>query len=188
MNVTSIAVFCGSRSGSNHLFEIHAKELGEYMGKNNITLIYGGGKKGLMGVVANAAMENGGKVTGIIPELLIGWESQNLGITDLQVVADMHSRKKIIYDLCDVAVILPGGNGTLDEMFEMLTWNTLKIHNKKIILLNTAGYYNYLLSHINNMQMHNFLHSDWRNMLAVYDTPDAIFCDWAAGKNRSLPL
>ncbi len=89
------------------MFVQHAKELGEFIGKNNITLICGGGKKGLMGAVANAALDNGGKVKGIIPELLVGLESQHLGITDLQVVQDMHSRKKIMYDLCDAAVILP---------------------------------------------------------------------------------
>lgn len=126
MSINSIAVFCGSQTGSNPLFEQHANELGEYLGKNGIALIYGGGNKGLMGAVANAAMKEGGKVTGIIPELLIGWEHQHTGITDLQIVQDMHSRKKILYDLCDMAIILPGGFGTLDEMFEMLTWNTLK--------------------------------------------------------------
>jgi uncharacterized protein (TIGR00730 family) len=132
MNFTSIAVFCGSQMGSNPVFEQHAKELGEYLGKRNITLIYGGGRKGLMGAVADAVMKNGGSVTGIIPEVLIGWEHQHTGISDLQIVADMHQRKKIMYDLCDAAIILPGGNGTLDEMFEMLTWNTLKIHSKKL--------------------------------------------------------
>src|SRR4051812_41541369 len=161
MNIKSLAVFCGSQSGSNPLFEIHAKELGEYIGKNNITLIYGGGKKGLMGVVANAVMANGGKVTGIIPEILIGWEHQHTGISDLQIVADMHARKKIMYDLCDAAIILPGGNGTLDEMFEMLTWNTLKIHDKKIILLNLAGFYDHLINHLKHMQKCNFLYEDW---------------------------
>ena len=94
-------------------------------------MIYGGGNKGLMGAVANAVMENGGKVTGIIPEVLIGWEHQHTGITDLQIVADMHARKKIMYDLCDAAIILPGGYGTLDEMFEMLTWNTFKDSQQK---------------------------------------------------------
>jgi hypothetical protein len=174
MNIKSLAVFCGSRSGSNPLFKKHAKELGEYIGKNNISLIYGGGKKGLMGDVANAAMENGGKVTGIIPELLIGWESQHMGITDLQVVADMHLRKKIMYDLCDAAVILPGGNGTLDEMFEMLTWNTLKIHNKKIIILNTAGFYDYLIKHMEHMQECDFLYENWLERIIVAGSPEDI--------------
>ncbi len=118
------------------------------MGKHNITLIYGGGRKGLMGAVADSVLKCGGKVMGVIPELLIGWEHQHTGLTDLQIVQDMHSRKKIMYDMCDAAIILPGGYGTLDEMFEMLTWNTLKIHNKKIILLNTAGFYDHLIAHI----------------------------------------
>ncbi|GEO09524.1 TIGR00730 family Rossman fold protein [Segetibacter aerophilus] len=170
MNLTSIAVFCGSQKGSDPVFVQHATELGEYMGRNNITLIYGGGKKGLMGAVADAAMKSGGKVTGIIPEILIGWEHQHTAITDLQVVADMHARKKIMYDLCDAAIILPGGNGTLDEMFEMLTWNTLKIHNKKIILLNSAGFYNHLISHIAHMQACDFLYEDWHDRILVVET------------------
>lgn len=183
MSITSIAVFCGSQTGADPLFMQHAKELGESIGKNGITLIYGGGKKGLMGAVANAAMDNGGKVTGIIPELLIGWESQHQGITDLQIVQDMHSRKKIMYDLCDAAIILPGGNGTLDEMFEMLTWNTLKIHNKKLIILNTAGFYNHLIKHLEHMQECNFLYENWRERILVVNSPDSIISFLGEGKN-----
>lgn len=183
MNLKSIAVFCGSQNGSNTLFVQHATELGSYMGRNNITLIYGGGKKGLMGAVANAALENGGKVTGIIPEVLIGWEHQHTGITDLQVVADMHARKKIMYHLCDAAIILPGGNGTLDEMFEMLTWNTLKIHNKKLILLNSAGFYNHLIAHMSNMQECNFLYEDWKERILVVDTAQQIISFLDEGKS-----
>jgi uncharacterized protein (TIGR00730 family) len=183
MNLTSIAVFCGSQNGSDPIFVQHATELGGYMGRNNITLIYGGGKKGLMGAVADSAMKSGGKVTGIIPEILIGWEHQHTGITDLQVVADMHARKKIMYDLCDAAVILPGGNGTLDEMFEMLTWNTLNIHNKKIILLNSAGFYNHLISHISHMQQCDFLYEDWRDRILVVDTVQQIISFLNEGKS-----
>jgi uncharacterized protein (TIGR00730 family) len=183
MNLKSIAVFCGSQNGSDPLFVQHAKELGQYMGMNDITVIYGGGKKGLMGAIADAAMQSGGKVTGIIPEILIGWEHQHSGITDLQVVADMHARKKIMYELCDAAIILPGGNGTLDEMFEMLTWNTLKIHNKKIILLNSAGFYNHLISHINHMQKCNFLYEDWRERILVVETAEQIISFLDADKS-----
>jgi uncharacterized protein (TIGR00730 family) len=89
-------------------------------------------------------------------------------------VADMHARKKIMYDLCDAAIILPGGNGTLDEMFEMLTWNTLKIHNKKIILLNSAGFYNHLIEHIRHMQECNFLYEKWDERILVYETAQEI--------------
>ena len=183
MMFQSIAVFCGSQSGANPLFEQHAAELGKYLGLNNIALIYGGGNKGLMGAVANAAMEAGGKVTGIIPEILIGWEHQHTGITDLQIVADMHSRKKIMYDLCDAAIILPGGYGTLDEMFEMLTWNTLKIHSKKIILLNTAGFYDHLIEHIRKMQQLQFLYENWEERILVYETAAEIISFLDQGKN-----
>ena len=174
MEYKSLAVFCGSQPGTNPLFQQHAKELGGFMGKRQITLIYGGGRKGLMGAVADAVMGNGGKVMGVIPELLIGWEHQHTGITDLQVVADMHSRKKIMYELCDAAIILPGGHGTLDEMFEMLTWNTLNIHNKKIILLNSAGFFDHLIEHIKQMQQSGFLYEDWQKRIAVFETPQQI--------------
>jgi uncharacterized protein (TIGR00730 family) len=97
-------------------------------------------------------------------------------------VADMHARKKIMYDMCDAAIILPGGHGTLDEMFEMLTWNTLNIHNKKIILLNSAGFYNHLLEHIKQMQQSNFLYEDWQKRIAVFETPQQIIDALDAGK------
>ena len=162
-----IAVFCGSKSGKNPVFERDAYELGVAMAKNSIALIYGGGNKGLMGAVANAVMANGGEVIGVIPELLLSWEHQHEGITDLRVVADMHVRKKMLYDLCEAAIILPGGNGTLDELFEMLTWNTLQIHNKKIVLLNSGNYYDHLIKHIEHMAAEGFLYEDWKNRLIV---------------------
>jgi hypothetical protein len=183
MDYKALAVFCGSQPGSDPLFMQHAQELGEMMGKKKITLIYGGGRKGLMGAVADGVMANEGKVIGIIPELLIGWEHQHTGITDLQIVQDMHSRKKIMYELCDSAIVLPGGYGTLDEMFEMLTWNTLKIHSKKIILLNTAGFYNHLIEHIKQMQASKFLYEDWVERIALYDTPQQIISFLAQDKS-----
>ena len=148
-----------------------------------MTLVYGGGNKGLMGAVANGALKHGGKVTGVIPEILKDREHHHAGITQLHIVSDMHTRKKMMYELCDAAIILPGGNGTLDEMFEMLTWNSLTIHNKKIALLNTAGYYHYLIGHIQQMHTHQFLHNDWHSLIEIYDTPDAIFSGWGANKN-----
>lgn len=185
MTINAIAVFCGSQCGDNHIYEQHAKQLGEYLGSKGITLIYGGGNKGLMGAVANAVMDNGGKVTGIIPELLIGWEHQHTGITDLQIVADMHSRKKIMYDLCDMAIILPGGYGTLDEFFEMLTWNTLKIHSKKMIVLNSAGFYDHLFAHIRHMQQSRFLYEEWTERILVFDTAEEIISFFDRDRDRS---
>ena len=183
----SVAVFCGSKNGNDAIYEQHAKDLGKLLGEHKITLIYGGGNTGLMGAVANAALENNGKVIGVIPEVLKERERHHKGITELNIVPDMHTRKKRMYDLCDAAIILPGGNGTLDELFEIATWNALTIHDKKIILLNTAGFYNNLIAHINIMQVNGFLHDDWRKMMAIFDTPDAIFYDWDQYKNQSRP-
>jgi len=113
---------------------------GTLLAAHGITLVYGGGSKGLMGALADAAMAGGGQVIGVIPELLLQWEHQHEGITELIVVPDMHTRKRQMYERCDAAVVLPGGYGTLDELFEMLTWNTLNIHSKQIYLLNSGGY------------------------------------------------
>jgi uncharacterized protein (TIGR00730 family) len=178
----SVAVFCGSKIGNDPIYAQHAKDLGRLLVEHKIRLVYGGGHTGLMGVLADAVLQQNGEVIGVIPEMLKEQERQHTGITTLHIAVDMHARKKLMYDLCDAAIILPGGNGTLDELFEMVTWNGLSIHDKKIILLNTAGYYNYLISHINTMQANGFLYNDWREMLAVYETPDAIFSS-ASGKN-----
>lgn len=170
MQLSSLAVFCGSKSGNNPLFSAETKALGKMMADREIALIYGGGNKGLMGDIANAVMEGGGKVIGIIPQILLEWEQHHKGITDLRIVSDMHTRKKMMYELCDAAIVLPGGNGTLDELFEMITWNTLKIHDKKIILLNCANYYDHLLAHINTMLDQGFLYEDWKKRLIVCTT------------------
>ena len=171
----SLAVFCGSKSGTNPLYKSHTESLGKMIAINNIKLVYGGGSVGLMGAIADSVMQNGGEVIGIIPELLLAWEQQHTNISELIVVPDMHVRKKMMYNMCDAAIILPGGNGTLDELFEMITWNTLKIHSKKIFLLNSDGYYNHLISHINHMQEQGFLYENWQERLIFCDTPEAIF-------------
>ena len=171
MTINSMAVFCGSNSGADPLFAEHAKQLGYLLAEKNITLIYGGGNRGLMGTVANAVLEKNGKVIGIIPTLLTKWEVQHENITELIVSDDMHSRKKLLYEKCDAAIILPGGVGTLDEFFEMLTWNQLKIHNKKIFLLNTNGFYDSLLEHIKRMQSEKFLHEKIENRITILEHP-----------------
>ncbi|MBX2931197.1 MAG: TIGR00730 family Rossman fold protein [Chitinophagaceae bacterium] len=171
----SVAVFCGSKAGNNPLFIQHAKELGILLAQHNITMVYGGGKVGIMGAIADTMMENNGSVVGIIPELLIEWEQQHLGITKLHVVKDMHIRKKMMYELSDAAIVLPGGYGTMDELFEVTTWNNLKIHEKKIIILNTAGFYNHLIAHINTMLEQGFLYDNWQQRIVVVENPQAIF-------------
>lgn len=183
MQYTSVAVFCGSKNGNDPLFLQHAKELGELIAHHHIRLIYGGGGVGLMGAIADTVMLHGGTVTGVIPEVLVTRERQHHNITELKVVTDMHVRKKMMYELCDAAIILPGGNGTLDELFEMITWNTLKIHEKKIILLNSAGYYDHLITHINVMQQQGFLYEDWEERIFIFNDPASIFASLASDKN-----
>ena len=171
MAINSLAVFCGSKSGNNPLFEMQAEGLGHFMAANNITLIYGGGNKGIMGVIANAVLAKKGKAIGIIPKILMEWEAQHNGLTELIVVDDMHGRKKMLYEKCDAAVILPGGFGTLDELFEMLTWNQLSIHNKKIFILNSGGFYDHLIAHIRRMHEENFLYDHPEQQMIIISEP-----------------
>jgi uncharacterized protein (TIGR00730 family) len=170
MSIQTVAVFCGSKDGLDPQFLKEATVFGNLLGAAGMGLVYGGGNKGLMGAVANGAMAAGVKVIGVIPELLLAWEHQHEGITELHVVADMHVRKKMMYELCDAALIMPGGNGTLDELFEMLTWNTLKIHDKKIILLNCNGFYDNLMAHMRMMQAQGFLYENIEHRLMVAST------------------
>ncbi len=175
MEAKSIVVFCGSKAGNNPIFEAHAQQLGHLLAANNIRLIYGGGNRGLMGAVANAVLEKGGTVTGIIPELLNQWEQQHDSITEIIVVENMHIRKRLLYERADAAIILPGGFGTMDELFEILTWNQLSIHDKPIYLLNSGGFYNALLQHITNMMQEGFLYSSLEAALTVISTPEELF-------------
>jgi len=174
MKINSLAVFCGSKTGNNPLFEAAAKTLGHILATNKITLIYGGGNKGIMGAVSNAVLEKGGAVVGIIPEILKDREHHHEGLTELIVVEDMHTRKKMLYEKCDAAIILPGGFGTMDEFFEMLTWNQLSIHDKKIFLLNTAGFHDYLFAFVQTMQQEGFLYDKMEDKLVVINQAEEI--------------
>lgn len=171
MAIQSLAVFCGSKKGTNPLYTEHAAQLGKLMAENNIRVIYGGGSAGIMGTIADSAMEHGGKVTGIIPKLLLEWEVQHQHITELIVSDDMHIRKKTLYNLCDAAIILPGGFGTLDELFEIVTWNQLSIHDKPVFILNTDGFYNHLILHIQKMREEEFLYEQAEKRVIIIDDP-----------------
>ena len=171
MTIHSLAVFCGSKNGTNPAYTEHASKLGKMMAENNIRLIYGGGSAGIMGSIADSVMEHGGKVTGIIPKILLEWEVQHQHITELIVSDDMHIRKKTLYDLCDAALILPGGFGTLDELFEIVTWNQLSIHNKQIFILNTDGFYTHLINHIQKMRDEEFLYEKDENKIIILKNP-----------------
>ncbi len=171
MAIQSLAVFCGSKKGTNPLYTEHAAQLGKLMAENNIRLIYGGGSAGIMGTIADNVMEHGGKVTGIIPKILLEWEVQHQHITELIVSDDMHIRKKTLYELCDAAIILPGGFGTLDELFEIVTWNQLSIHDKPVFILNTDGFYTHLIMHIEKMRQEEFLYEQAEKRIIIIDDP-----------------
>jgi hypothetical protein len=175
MNIKSVVVFCGSQNGNNSLYAQHANEIGKLIALSKLKLIYGGGKRGLMGVVADAVLTNDGHVVGIIPELLSEREHQHKQLTELAIVADMHTRKRMLYERGDVAIILPGGFGTLDELFEMLTWNQLKLHDKKIFVLNSAGFYDHLLKHLQHAQKEGFLYDNMEDKIIFCETPAEIF-------------
>lgn len=170
MNINAVTVFCGSKPGNDVAFIQAAKDLGTLLAQAGIRLVYGGGNKGIMGAVANATLDAGGKVTGIIPKLLLEWEAQHEGLTELIVTESMHARKLLLYEKCDVAIVLPGGMGTLDELFEMLTWNNLKIHNKKVYIINVNGYYDAMIQLLDTMDTQGFMYESWRNRLIVCDS------------------
>ncbi len=177
MSIKSIAVFCGSKTGINPLFIEHAKQLGYLLAGKGITLIYGGGNKGIMGAIAKAVLEKKGNVIGIIPKFLTEWEHQHHGISELHEVADMHTRKRMLYEKCDAAIILPGGYGTMDELFEILTWNQLNIHDKKIIIVNTAGFYDHLILHLQAMEAEGFLYHKIVEKLTIVEEPGELILD-----------
>jgi uncharacterized protein (TIGR00730 family) len=169
--IRSLAVFCGSKDGVNSLYGDHAVELGRLMVKHGVTLVYGGGNVGIMGLIADTVMGDGGKAIGVIPQVLVEWERQHTALSELFIADDMHSRKKKMYELCDAAIILPGGFGTMDEMFEMITWNQLSIHDKQIFILNSGGFYDHLIAHIGMMQQEKFLYEAARERLKVISSP-----------------
>jgi uncharacterized protein (TIGR00730 family) len=161
----SICVYCGSNAGSKIIYSERATALGDRIAKEGLRLIYGGGNVGLMGVVANAVLEAGGQVTGVIPKQLADWEVAHRGLTELEIVGSMHERKARMFDLADGFVTLPGGFGTLEEIFEMLTWRQLGIGNKPCAFLDVDGFYAPLIGMIDRMVEERFLHAEQRQDL-----------------------
>ncbi|HVZ55088.1 MAG TPA: TIGR00730 family Rossman fold protein [Chitinophagaceae bacterium] len=174
MAIQSLAVFCGSKSGRDPLYAEHARRLGSLLAARGVTLVYGGGSTGLMGELADAAMNHGGRVIGIIPRLLVEWEHQHERISELVVVDDMHTRKRNLYERSDAAVVLPGGFGTLDELFEMLTWNQLAIHEKRIFFLNSGGFFEHLLRHLRRLAETGFLYDRLEDRLTMLEEPEQL--------------
>ena len=162
-----ITVFCGSSAGSDGTLMEQATLLGQTLAKQKIELVYGGSNVGLMTAVADGALGAGGIVTGVLPDFLRAKEVAHLGLTELLIVESMHERKMKMNELCDGVIALPGGFGTLEELFEMLTWAQLGLHKKPIAILNTNGFYDALIMLLNNMVDNGFLKSVNKEMLLV---------------------
>lgn len=165
--LTSVSVFCGSSPGNNDMYYQEAFHLGVFLAENSIKVVYGGAKVGLMGAVADGALSNGGTVVGIIPDFLQNKEIAHDGLTELIVVKSMHQRKSVMDEMSDGAIVLPGGFGTMDEMFELLTWGQLGLHKKPIGILNVDGFYDDLITCLDNMVSKNLLRQTNRDMLLV---------------------
>lgn len=170
----AVCVYCGSNAGSKPAYAERAAALGTRLAQENLALVYGGGNVGLMGIVADAALAAGGDVIGVIPEQLVGWEVAHQGVTRLEVVANMHERKARMFDLSDAFIALPGGFGTLDEMFEMLTWRQLGLGDKPCAFLDVEGFYAPLVAMMDRMVEERFLHADQRRDLWHGDELDAL--------------
>lgn len=168
----SITVFCGSSFGTDKIYEEQAFLLGKTLAKQSIQLIYGGSQTGLMGTIADGALSENGKVTGVLPHFLQSKEIAHKNLTELILVETMHERKTKMSDLCDGVIVLPGGYGTLEEFFEMITWAQLGLHKKPIGILNIDGFYNDLISLVQNMVDKGFLKSVNRDMLLINDNID----------------
>jgi len=166
-----ICVYCGSSDGARPEYKQAAAALGRAMGDKNLDLVYGGASVGLMGTVADTVLKGGGRVTGVIPESLVNRELSHTGLTELVVVDSMHERKSMMAELSDGFIALPGGIGTMEELFEVLTWSQLGFHEKPCALLNTAGYYDHLNAFIRHGVNQGFIRKETESKLIIQDDP-----------------
>jgi uncharacterized protein (TIGR00730 family) len=170
-----ICVFCGSNSGANPLYAQTAAAVGAFLAQNEIELVYGGGRVGLMGVVADSVLQNGGRATGVIPRQLDTREVAHAGLSELFVVKSMHERKALMADLANGFVALPGGFGTFEEFCEIVTWAQLGIHQKPCALLNVNGFYDSLIGMINHSMNENFIRPEHRALVLVDDRIENLY-------------
>jgi uncharacterized protein (TIGR00730 family) len=170
--LSSICVFCGSNAGADPAYLKAAETVGQGLAQRGIRVVYGGGKVGMMGAVADAARGAGGEVIGVIPQAIFDLEIGHTGLDDLRVVGSMHERKALMAELSDAFIALPGGIGTLEELFEVYTWAQLGIHAKPLGLLDVVGYYQPLVAFLDHAVQERFLRSATRTLLAVSDDPD----------------
>lgn len=182
-----ITVFCGSSIGTESIFREQAFLLGQTLATRHIGLVYGGAKIGLMGAVADGALSVGGEVIGVLPNFLKGKEIAHVNLTELIVVETMHERKLKMHELSDGVVALPGGFGTFEELFEMLTWGQLGLHQKPVALLNTGGFFDPLIEMIQSMVMKGFLKESNRKMLLLSDDINSLLHQMEQYKAPDVP-
>jgi uncharacterized protein (TIGR00730 family) len=168
--LSSVCVFCGSNGGADPAYVAAAEAVGAGLAQRGISIVYGGGRVGLMGALADSARAAGGEVVGVMPQALVDREIGHTGIDDLHVVDTMHERKALMVELADAFIALPGGIGTLEELFEVYTWAQLGIHAKPLALLDVAGYYKPLAAFLDHAVTERFLRPESRAMLAVADS------------------
>ncbi len=173
-DIKSVCVYCGSSTISDPIFDAPTEQLGQSLAKAGITLVYGGGNPGLMGKVANSCMSAGGNVIGIIPDSILKLEARHDEVTELHVVPSMHVRKAMMAERADAFIVLPGGLGTLDETFEILTWKYLGIHDKPVIIANLDGYWTPMLDMIQHMADKKFVRKDHLDTFVVANSIEEI--------------
>jgi uncharacterized protein (TIGR00730 family) len=172
--IGSVCVYCGSSAGVNPRHAEVARQLGRGLAERGMRLIYGGGRIGLMGVIADAVLAGGGQATGVIPEHLEAKEVGHRGVSELRVVGSMHERKTVMFELADAFVILPGGFGTLDEAFEMLTWRQLHLHDKPILFLDVDGYWVPFRAMVDHFIREGFARESSRDLFVMVDDVEAV--------------
>jgi uncharacterized protein (TIGR00730 family) len=179
--ISNVAIFCASSNGTRPIYRESAVELGRILAQQNIGIIYGGANVGLMQALAESSLAAGGRVVGVIPEVLVDLEVAHHGITELHVTSTMHTRKAMMGDLADAFLILPGGFGTFEEMFEVLAWQTLKIHQKPIVLVNINGFYDKLLDFLDHCVEEGLLKQRSRAALLVVSSVEEAIAQLTAG-------
>lgn len=170
-----LAVYCGASTGRPQgNYRDSARRLGQLMAQQNVELVYGGSSVGLMGTVADAVLAEGGRVSGVMPQVLVEREQAHIGLSELHVVEDMHQRKAVMMELADGFIALPGGTGTLEELFEVWAWRQIGIHQKPFGLLNTDAYYDHLLAFIEHACQEEFVRPEYRDFLLVDGQPEQL--------------
>ena len=182
-----LCVYCGSRDGSRPAYLQAAERIGTSIGRRGWHMVYGGGRVGLMGRVADAALAAGASVTGVIPESLMRREVGHMQLTELQVVDTMHQRKQTMFQRSDAFAILPGGPGTLDETFEILTWRQIRLHDKPVVICNLGGYWNKLIELIEMIIAEKYVRPDFRDFYTVVDRIEEILPAVEAARAPTIP-